>query len=162
MQEMWTEKEVVQLYMSDEYASMTRPVKELKHFEKQFIKVGETKTFRFDIDLERDFGFVNEMDKRASVQAENGVKFGLGIEVLVAKLKTWDVLALCDALIAANKTENPKISEKELETYIEDENTDIDQLFESVIEGLKKSNVTRKKVQAQLREMEEVQGDLKE
>ena len=57
-------EEVVQLYMSDEYASMTRPVKELKHFEKQFIKVGETKTFRFDIDLERDFGFVNEDGKR--------------------------------------------------------------------------------------------------
>lgn len=117
---------------------------------------GKEYEFKFGI------GFVNEMDKRASVQAENGVKFGLGIEVLVAKLKTWDVLALCDALIAANKTENPKISEKELETYIEDENTDIDQLFESVIEGLKKSNVTRKKVQAQLREMEEVQEDLKE
>mgnify|MGYP000769636229 CR=1 FL=1 len=57
-------EEVVQLYMSDEYASMTRPVKELKHFEKQLIKAGETKTFRFDIDLERDFGFVNEDGKR--------------------------------------------------------------------------------------------------
>ena len=33
-------------------------------FEKQLIKAGETKTFRFDIDLERDFGFVNEDGKR--------------------------------------------------------------------------------------------------
>ena len=48
---------------------------------------GKEYEFKFGI------GFVNEMDKRASVQAENGVKFGLGIEVLVAKLKTWDVLA---------------------------------------------------------------------
>ena len=51
-------------FISDPYCSITRPVKELKHFEKQFIKVGETKTFRFDIDLERDFGFVNEDGKR--------------------------------------------------------------------------------------------------
>ena len=56
--------EVVQLYIRDLVGSVTRPVKELKHFEKQFIKVGETKTFRFDIDLERDFGFVNEDGKR--------------------------------------------------------------------------------------------------
>ena len=56
--------ETVHWFISDPYCSITRPVKELKHFEKQFIKVGETKTFRFDIDLERDFGFVNEDGKR--------------------------------------------------------------------------------------------------
>ena len=56
--------ETVNWFIYDPYCSITRPVKELKHFEKQFIKVGETKTFRFDIDLERDFGFVNEDGKR--------------------------------------------------------------------------------------------------
>ena len=56
--------ETVHWFISDPYCSITRPVKELKHFEKQFIKAGETKTFRFDIDLERDFGFVNEDGKR--------------------------------------------------------------------------------------------------
>ena len=56
--------DTVHWFISDPYCSITRPVKELKHFEKQFIKVGETKTFRFDIDLERDFGFVNEDGKR--------------------------------------------------------------------------------------------------
>ena len=45
-------------------ARLPDPVKELKHFEKQLIRAGETKTFRFDIDLERDFGFVNEDGKR--------------------------------------------------------------------------------------------------
>ena len=56
--------ETVHWFISDPYCSITRPVKELKHFEKQFIKAGETKTFRFDIDLERDFGFVNEDGRR--------------------------------------------------------------------------------------------------
>ena len=55
--------ETVHWFISDPYCSITRPVKELKHFEKQLIKAGETKTFRFDIDLERDFGFVNEDGK---------------------------------------------------------------------------------------------------
>ena len=56
--------ETVHWFISDPYCSITRPVKELKHFEKQLIKAGETKTFRFGIDLERDFGFVNEDGKR--------------------------------------------------------------------------------------------------
>lgn len=56
--------ETVHWFISDPYCSITRPVKELRYFEKQLIKVGETKTFRFDIDPERDFGFVNEDGQR--------------------------------------------------------------------------------------------------
>ena len=56
--------ETVHWFISDPYCSITRPVKELKYFEKQSIKAGETKTFRFDIDLERDLGFVDGNGKR--------------------------------------------------------------------------------------------------
>lgn len=56
--------ETVHWFIADPYCSITRPVKELKHFEKQLIKAGETKTFCFDIDLVRDFGFVNRDGKR--------------------------------------------------------------------------------------------------
>ena len=41
--------EIVQLYIRDEYASVTRPVKELKGFERVDLKAGETKTVSFDI-----------------------------------------------------------------------------------------------------------------
>ena len=43
-------KEVVQLYLHDLFASVTRPVKELKGFELTEIKAGQTKTIRFTID----------------------------------------------------------------------------------------------------------------
>lgn len=56
--------ETVHWFISDPYCSITRSEKELKYFEKQVIKVGETKEFVFDIDLERDFGFVNSDGKR--------------------------------------------------------------------------------------------------
>ena len=56
--------ETVHWFIADPYCSITRPVKELKHFEKQSLKAGETRTFRFDVDLERDFGFVDETGKR--------------------------------------------------------------------------------------------------
>ena len=42
-------EEVVQLYIGDPAASISRPVKELKGFQKISLKAGETQTVRFDI-----------------------------------------------------------------------------------------------------------------
>jgi len=44
-------QEVVQLYIRDDVGSVTRPVKELKGFEKQLIKAGETKNVTFTITI---------------------------------------------------------------------------------------------------------------
>jgi len=44
--------EVVQLYISDVKSTIDRPVKELKNFEKVYLKAGETKTVTFEIDAE--------------------------------------------------------------------------------------------------------------
>lgn len=42
-------EEVVQLYIQDEFASVTRPVKELKGFQKIYLEPGEIKTVKFRI-----------------------------------------------------------------------------------------------------------------
>lgn len=63
-------KETLLWFISDQFSSITRPVKELKYFEKKEIPIGESRTFTFDVDLERDFGFVNEDGKRF---LENGI-----------------------------------------------------------------------------------------
>lgn len=51
-------KEVVQLYIRDLVGSVTRPVKELKGFQKVSIKKGETKTISFKLTVE-DLKFYN-------------------------------------------------------------------------------------------------------
>ena len=51
--------ETVHWYICDPYSRITRPVKELKFFEKRLIKAGESEVFRFEIDPMRDFGYVN-------------------------------------------------------------------------------------------------------
>jgi beta-glucosidase len=51
-------KEVVQLYIRDVVGSVTRPLKELKGFQKVEIKKGEKKTIRFEISVE-DLKFYN-------------------------------------------------------------------------------------------------------
>ncbi|MET3029448.1 fibronectin type III-like domain-contianing protein, partial [Flavobacterium sp. UW10123] len=49
-------KEVVQLYIHDEYASIVRPIKELKGFELVNLKKGETKTVNFTL-TDKELGF---------------------------------------------------------------------------------------------------------
>ena len=51
-------EETVQLYLADPVASVTRPVEELKHFQKVFLKPGETRQLSFDITTE-DLKFFN-------------------------------------------------------------------------------------------------------
>ena len=56
--------ETVYWFITDPYSTITRPVKELKYFEKQTIRAGETRTFRFEVDLLRDLGFIDGDGKR--------------------------------------------------------------------------------------------------
>lgn len=48
--------EIVQLYVSDKESSVRRPVRELKGFEKLFLKAGETKKAVFHLD-KRSFAY---------------------------------------------------------------------------------------------------------
>lgn len=52
--------ETVHWFVSDPYCTISRPQKELKHFEKRFLKKGETALFTFDIEPQRDFSYIDE------------------------------------------------------------------------------------------------------
>ena len=51
-------EEIVQLYIRDRFASLVRPVKELKGFEKVALAAGETKSITFSL-TENELGFFN-------------------------------------------------------------------------------------------------------
>ena len=51
--------EVVQLYIRDEFASVVRPIKELKAFQKVYLKPGESKDIEFKI-TQNDLKFYNQ------------------------------------------------------------------------------------------------------
>jgi len=61
-------EEVVQLYLQDVFASVTRPVKELKGFEKVYLKPGESKTIQFVINKEK----LSFYDQKMNWTAEPG------------------------------------------------------------------------------------------
>ena len=66
--------EVVQLYLTDRYASMTRPVKELAGFKRISLKPGERKTVVFEV-LASQMAF---LDKKMLWKVEKG---SIGVEI---------------------------------------------------------------------------------
>lgn len=95
-------------------------------------------------------GFLREINKKLSVPIDGlaGVKKNIGLQYFVANAFDGDVEALCEILDAANKTQNPRITRAALDAYIDDDNTNIDALFESVFDFLKSANATKKAVAA--------------
>lgn len=68
--------EVVHWYVCDPYSLITRPVKELKFFEKKMIPAGGTATFRFEVEPLRDFGFVDRTGRRYLDEGEYRIMVG--------------------------------------------------------------------------------------
>lgn len=67
---------VVQLYLHDVVASMARPIKELKNFEKVFLKAGERKEVTFELS-EDDLKFYNTQLQYAAEPGDFDVQIGL-------------------------------------------------------------------------------------
>ena len=68
--------ETVHWFVKDPYSHITRPIKELKYFEKKLIKAGENVTFRFEINPLRDLGFVNREGKKYLDKGEYRIMVG--------------------------------------------------------------------------------------
>ena len=67
--------EIAQCYISDLVASMSRPIKELKAFEKVFIKKGETKTVSFSLKRE-DLSFYDKRGKKVFEKGDFKIEIG--------------------------------------------------------------------------------------
>lgn len=91
-------------------------------------------------------GFLREVNKKLSKPID-GVKDGkqnIGLQYTVAGIIDGDLETLVDVLDTANKDQKPRITRAALDAYIEDENTDIDALFDDVLGFLKSANATKK------------------
>ena len=89
-------------------------------------------------------GFLKAINSRATEKVPNSnYTVNVGAKYLMAQVMSDDVEALCDVLMTANKGENPRLTMKELETYIEDETTDIEALFAQVVDFFGKANATK-------------------
>jgi beta-glucosidase len=60
----WAGDEVVQLYINDVFASITRPVKELKGFKRVHLKPGEKKTVTFRVPADQLAFYNKNMERK--------------------------------------------------------------------------------------------------
>lgn len=103
------------------------------------------------------FGFLRDINKTyKSVDEKTKQERELGLQYNIASLIDGDVEAIVTILDIANKGCDPRITRKDIEKYIEDENTNIDDLFDTVMDFLSKANCTKKEVQKFLANLEEL------
>ena len=82
-------EEIVQLYVADKVASMVRPVKELKGFQKVFIPKGQTKRVEFKLNV-KDLGFWNDLMQYVVEPGTFEIMVGTNSEELQKKEAVWD------------------------------------------------------------------------
>ena len=82
-------EEIVQLYVADKVASMVRPIKELKGFQKVFIPKGQTKRVEFNLNV-KDLGFWNNLMQYVVEPGAFEIMVGTNSEELQKKEAVWD------------------------------------------------------------------------
>lgn len=95
-------------------------------------------------------GFMREINKRVGTPVDGvpDVKKNIGLQYMVASIIDGDIEALVEVLDIANKGKKPRVTKFLLDSYIDDEETDIDALFDAVLDFLGKANATKKIVTA--------------
>ena len=94
-------------------------------------------------------GFLRDIDKTRVQKLEDGSTQNVGLQYAVAALMDEEPLQVIEILDIANKTETAnRVKKRDLEAYIEDENTDFEALCKEILDFFAKSNVTKKKTLA--------------
>lgn len=91
-------------------------------------------------------GFMRELDPTVTkpIEGVKGKVQNLGVQYAIAGIIDGDVEALGDVLVRANKGFNPRLTQKDVDAFIEDAETDLDEVFNTVLGFLKSANVTKK------------------
>ncbi|MFR2776760.1 MAG: tail assembly chaperone [Anaerostipes sp.] len=108
-------------------------------------------TYQFNFGL----GFMRDLNKNLTVPVENikGKTKEIGMRYTIAEVIDGDIEALEKVLLTANKGFSPRLERGELDAHIENEDTDIEQLFETVLGFLEKANVSKKTTTELLKEI---------
>lgn len=104
-------------------------------------------------------GFLREANKLVSSSVEGtNVKKDIGARYMIARVIDGEADALVDLLDVANKGQNPRVTKAALDAYIDNSDTDIDQLFEDTLDFLRKANATKKMVEKMQEAIEEAKA----
>lgn len=105
-------------------------------------------------------GFLRKINKEISVPVEGlqGVKEEVGLKFAVGNLLEGDVDTLVNVLYKANEGCDQRVTKEFIDKFIENEETDIDEVFEAVLGFLKTSNSTKKVALAAIENVEKAKA----
>lgn len=104
-------------------------------------------------------GFLRDANKLVSSSVEGtNVKKDIGARYMIARVIDGEADALVDLLDVANKGQNPRVTKAALDAYIDNSDTDIDQLFDDTMDFLGKANATKKMVAKMQEAIEEAKA----
>lgn len=94
--------------------------------------------FKFNFGM----GFLREINKTAKVHSGD-VDKNVGFRYAVAGIIDRDPETLVDVLYTANSGQDPRVTKPMLDSYIDNEGTDIEELFDTVMDFFEKTNATK-------------------
>lgn len=91
-------------------------------------------------------GFLRAINKTVSIPVEGmpGIKKDIGLRYTVMKLYDGDIDTLESVIDLANKGQDTRVTRALLDEFIEDEETDIEAVFDMVMDFLSRANATKK------------------
>lgn len=84
-------------------------------------------TYEFNFGM----GYIRQVDPKHT-QTVNGISQNIGLVVEMAKILDGDLIAMYDTLRMANKGFTPRLEQADFDKWIEDPNTEIDEVFKAV------------------------------
>ncbi len=91
-------------------------------------------------------GFVREINKTANIPVSGvpGASQDVGLALAVTKILDEDIVTLVDVLVLANKGFTPRVTRTIIEDYVDADSTDVDEMFNQVMDFLERANATKK------------------
>ena len=103
-------------------------------------------------------GFVRKLDKSVNIPVDGlpGVKKDIGLTYAIMSLMDNDIVMLANVIDIANEGQSPRLTKSAIDAYLEDESTDIEELFNKILGFFKSANCTKRtaaRVDAALKEV---------
>lgn len=104
----------------------------------EIIMNGQPYTFVFGM------GFLKTMNAKATAKVPNSnYSINVGLKYIMAQVIDHDTEALADVLMTANAGMTPRLKQKDLYDFLDSEDTDIEAVFDTVIDFFGKANATK-------------------
>lgn len=106
-------------------------------------------------DIAFGIGFLEELNRTHQIQKE-GLSFGIGLDATIGLILNSDTTMLATYLYCGGAGQSPRISKENCNRIIE-KAPSIEDLFEQVVDQLKKSNATTVKVTKSIKDYDKEQ-----